>query len=1003
MASLGWALSKFGLKRKRSLTLQEKREQFIRGSRSTTPDSELEQEEARYQASQRKWEEEKRKRAKRRQRGKDSDDEYEDEVRPSKRPKVHEPTDDEDEVIEAAELDDTHMWFQHMERMGTTSRGEYVIWDEERQQAFTAGRLEDGSLGKVYLSDDEYDLDLPEGMMWNNDGNSFRYAPGSAPVSDFGFPDDVQGEASSELEDYIEGEEIGLFDELPVEEDTPESNDTAAQIRATIKDAYNIPPPTPPKETLIRPFVMASSEDHARQKMAARHRRHAEERYHKAVEMHSRMTPGPKKDELKAAIRELRNNLLTPSPNSTPSNPKTQKSPSTGKGNFTEPTEIWDEEGNMTTPTPRRKSDLDLASSGSDEEEEMVKQPPKAAGTPVYTGSTFKPRGARGPRVTKSANQTNYFSDDDDVPVKQAAKNTHETPRAPEVPAQNPARNTQETSKAAEISTRKPPLSTRPTRPQAKGRAGTSENGRKPVIPRSTPRPQPSSSQHSTAPAQSTDAATNQTTKPSISVKSAKPADTPKTSTLPKPPKPSMTSPHPPHTRKPNAKPQTEAEKAAQSVKEKFLPHNLHAIVDASPSLSAAKETIASSWPCPLYTIRDVEIRDTLDDICDQIRTLSRDHFGAANTHFAVDTRFFERLTDDTARLVGCVASGGPGGEQGWIELFDNVQKRRALICAMVGNLLVEQVLRHPFFGGGEEGSEEVGGAEERFRDGDGFERNTRIAEIISAALTDATASETSKTRLPPDFNNHVVRVVQAIWAHLSLINYLLEGEEHTIPSAIFSTLFKIVTHAGILSLLLRQDKRTVYYFEPLFKEDEFNPTRMECYNYLEMRQRHPRTPVAKLSKEERARRAELTDGEKQRALSDRPLTQITIMPGLRAYRLGGWEKQSSTAENPEYEVSSYENEGIRSQKLTDGWVYCRWGRARGYNNGKVGSGGNARLHGDAWQGGFLEFHEVDGVPDWLGRERAEREARKQVAKGKGKGKERAATVEEVTDEDLYD
>lgn len=59
----------------------------------------------------------------------------------------------------------------------------------------------------------------------------------------------------------------------------------------------------------------------------------------------------------------------------------------------------------------------------------------------------------------------------------------------------------------------------------------------------------------------------------------------------------------------------------------------------------------------------------------------------------------YKNLDPTTSLIIGCTASGGPAGEYGWHDLFINTQKRQALICAIIGNVLVEQVLKHPCFG----------------------------------------------------------------------------------------------------------------------------------------------------------------------------------------------------------------------------------------------------------------------------------------------------------------
>ena len=196
-----------------------------------------------------------------------------------------------------------------------------------------------------------------------------------------------------------------------------------------------------------------------------------------------------------------------------------------------------------------------------------------------------------------------------------------------------------------------------------------------------------------------------------------------------------------------------------------------------------------------------------------------------------------------------------------------------------------------------------------------------------------------------------------------------------------------------MLSLSMRLDPHTAYYFEPVFKEDAFSSKRMECFNQKDMEQMNMRTPddEPQLAETERRRRAGLSDAEKKRAKNDEPLTQITILDGVTAYRLGGWESAESTVDKPVYEKVEYANKGVRSRILTHGWVYCRWGRARRFKEGKPADVPEA--HGPAWDGGFKEFTDVEGVVDWLELEREEKaRARGESMGGSGsvKGKERA-------------
>lgn len=122
------------------------------------------------------------------------------------------------------------------------------------------------------------------------------------------------------------------------------------------------------------------------------------------------------------------------------------------------------------------------------------------------------------------------------------------------------------------------------------------------------------------------------------------------------------------------------------------------------------------------------------------------------------------------------------------------------------------------------------------------------------------------------------------------------------------------------------------------------------------------------------------------RARADDALTQITIMHGVTAYRRGGWEDGASTLANQKFESSEWARMGVRVRMLTQGWVYCRWGRARRFRDSKADD--VAAAHGAAWRGGFREFSDVEGVVDWLGLEREEGKQRG-MAQDKDKDKQK--------------
>ena len=137
------------------------------------------------------------------------------------------------------------------------------------------------------------------------------------------------------------------------------------------------------------------------------------------------------------------------------------------------------------------------------------------------------------------------------------------------------------------------------------------------------------------------------------------------------------------------------------------------------------------------------------------------------------------------------------------------------------------------------------------------------------------------------------------------------------------------------------------------------------------------------ISKAEQERRKGLDERELRRMKRDEGLVQITLMPGITAYRLGGWEIPASSGEKVQYEEGC-EGRGVRVRRLTDAWVYCRWGRQRAWKDGKPAD--DPEMHGVAWKdSGFVEFFPgVEGVTDPDPERTKRREAAKDVVVEEG-------------------
>ena len=122
----------------------------------------------------------------------------------------------------------------------------------------------------------------------------------------------------------------------------------------------------------------------------------------------------------------------------------------------------------------------------------------------------------------------------------------------------------------------------------------------------------------------------------------------------------------------------------------------------------------------PAYVCRDAEIRDGIWNLMRQIEDFAKKHFSFNITDSACLRLAFERMAPETVNIIGCVASGGPAGPSGWEDLFLAADKRQALVCAIIGNVLLEQVFQHMFFGGTRDQINDVAAIQFSHRNNDG-------------------------------------------------------------------------------------------------------------------------------------------------------------------------------------------------------------------------------------------------------------------------------------------
>ncbi len=171
------------------------------------------------------------------------------------------------------------------------------------------------------------------------------------------------------------------------------------------------------------------------------------------------------------------------------------------------------------------------------------------------------------------------------------------------------------------------------------------------------------------------------------------------------------------------------------TVQEKWqVKPNLRAreVIRQSSTRAKAKAQIQAETKEPEYAIRDAEIRDAVWQLIDQVEGFSHNFLGFkytstddndedADGDVLVPATWFEQLAPQTVKIIGCVATGGPAGVHGWHDLFVDEKKREALCCAIVCNVLVEQVFKHVFFGGSSKDVAAMVALQEEHRDKDGM------------------------------------------------------------------------------------------------------------------------------------------------------------------------------------------------------------------------------------------------------------------------------------------
>lgn len=150
--------------------------------------------------------------------------------------------------------------------------------------------------------------------------------------------------------------------------------------------------------------------------------------------------------------------------------------------------------------------------------------------------------------------------------------------------------------------------------------------------------------------------------------------------------------------------------------------------------------------------------------------------------------------------------------------------------------------------------------------------------------------------------------------------------------------LYSIVHHAGQLSRMMRMASDIVYYWPPTFKDEEYEPSRMEAQNLKEMIEGSPYDKETINGRD----RAKLKAGRENQSEA---IVRVVCFPGLAAYRqFGGELAKKEIAEEKRgipvpADVQAHRrrageqpltvDQGLRSRVVRKSLVLLQWGKQR--------------------------------------------------------------------------
>ncbi|KAK4503843.1 hypothetical protein PRZ48_004758 [Zasmidium cellare] len=289
-----------------------------------------------------------------------------------------------------------------------------------------------------------------------------------------------------------------------------------------------------------------------------------------------------------------------------------------------------------------------------------------------------------------------------------------------------------------------------------------------------------------------------------------------------------------------------------------------------------------------------------------------------------------QKENEQLIRYIGCLSQGGKNGVKAWEDLVTSPDTREALVFGIVGRALKEHVFSDLWFGGNAEQKEELKALEKSGAGGDGFARTMARSKKTQKLNKDADLKPISEA------GNIMTQRIEKMLAPF------YDGKTERLSGTLYGKLAGIVDKAGSLSRLMRLVPDVVYYWTSTFKDEEFAPQHMECYNLHDMIRNSPYEKKV-VGGIERAVPREGASPDQTEAI-----VKIVCFPGLVAYRKGGGalaQEQLANEENrpdnapPDVKRArkvlkrngeAYTgDEGFRSKTIVKNVVYLIWGKQR--------------------------------------------------------------------------